>query len=116
MNGKPVFSDDAGLRKLAVSQRIRSRRIAAGLTQEQLAEKLGLKQYDVSRMESGEHQVDMAKLLKISQVLKWDVADILAGAGTTLLHNFNGLFLKLTPDDQRAVIHYMEALASKQKN
>jgi transcriptional regulator with XRE-family HTH domain len=51
-----------------------SQREAAGLTQAQLAERLGEYQSFVARLESGQRRVDVIEFLKISEILGFDPA------------------------------------------
>ena len=69
-----VRPDDSDTSSLApwlayVSGRIREERTAAGLSQEQLAEKAGLTQSHVSRLENGEHSPSQATIQKIATAL-----------------------------------------------
>jgi transcriptional regulator with XRE-family HTH domain len=52
-----------------VSRRITDERQAAGLTQAQLAEKSGLPQSHISRLESGKHSPSRATIEKIAAAL-----------------------------------------------
>ncbi len=49
------------------------KREAAGLTQAELAAKLGEYQSFVARMESGQRRVDVVEFLKLAEVLGFDV-------------------------------------------
>lgn len=44
----------------------------AGLTQTELAEKLGEYQSFVARLESGQRRVDVVELLELAEILKFD--------------------------------------------
>ena len=54
-----------------------SRREAAGLTQAQLAEKLGEYQSFVARLESGQRRIDVIEFIEIARVLGFDSAKAL---------------------------------------
>ncbi|WP_051350649.1 helix-turn-helix transcriptional regulator [Caloramator sp. ALD01] len=54
-----------------VSMKIFDYRTSNGLTQKQLAEKLGIKQSMVSKLESGEYNPTIEQLWKISKKLGW---------------------------------------------
>jgi transcriptional regulator with XRE-family HTH domain len=56
---------------------LKEKRQAAGLTQTQLAEKLGVYQSLVARMESGQRRVDVVEFLELSELLNFDPAQIL---------------------------------------
>ncbi|SHF19577.1 helix-turn-helix transcriptional regulator [Caloramator proteoclasticus] len=54
-----------------ISMKIFDYRTSNGLTQKQLAEKLGIKQSMVSKLESGEYNPTIEQLWKISKKLGW---------------------------------------------
>ncbi len=58
---------------------IKEQRIAAGLTQKQLAEKLGCTDKAVSRWETGRGMPDISFLIPLSQVLGVSVGELVAG-------------------------------------
>jgi len=51
-----------------------AKREAAGLTQTQLAEKLGEYQSFVARLESGQRRIDVVELIELATVLAFDPA------------------------------------------
>lgn len=53
------------------------KREAAGLTQAQLAEKLGEYQSFVARLESGQRRVDVVEFLELAEILDFDAAKAL---------------------------------------
>ena len=55
--------------EFAVIRMIIARRLASGLTQAQLAEKLGTKQSAISRLEQGSANPSLALLVKLSKAL-----------------------------------------------
>ena len=52
-----------------MGEKLKAARIAAGMTQTQLAEAAGLKQRDVSRYESGKHEPGALTLKRLAQAL-----------------------------------------------
>ncbi len=54
-----------------------SRRIEAGLTQMELAQRLGQYQSFVARLESGQRRVDVVEFLQLSEVLQFDPIEML---------------------------------------
>lgn len=59
-----------------ISKRIRDLRIAAGLTQEQLADRSGLTQSHICRLERGEHSPNGLTLSKIAKGLGVPITDL----------------------------------------
>ena len=53
------------------------RRAAAGLTQAQLAEKLGRYQSVVASMESGGRRVDVVELIDLAEAIGFDVHEVI---------------------------------------
>jgi transcriptional regulator with XRE-family HTH domain len=53
------------------------KREAAGITQAQLAEKLGEYQSFVARLESGQRRVDVVEFLELAKILNFDAAKAL---------------------------------------
>lgn len=55
--------------KKSIPQKLKQARLDAGITQAQLAEKTGLQQEAISRIESGKHQITAGTLEKICEAL-----------------------------------------------
>ena len=62
---------------------LRRCRLAAGLSQEAVAERMGVDRAHVSSMERGQHNVTLMTLGFVAQALKIDPADLLAPAADT---------------------------------
>lgn len=56
---------------------LKEKREAAGLTQTELASKLGEYQSFVARLESGERRVDVIEFLKLANILRFDPLKVL---------------------------------------
>ncbi len=65
-------------RQKALIDLIVERREAAGLTQAELARRLGEYQSFVARLESGQRRVDVVEFLALAEVLRFDPAKLLA--------------------------------------
>jgi len=59
--------------------KLKEARQAAGLTQTQLADKIGKKQKDISRWENGERTPSLPSLLLLAEALECSVNDIISG-------------------------------------
>ncbi|WNS78132.1 helix-turn-helix transcriptional regulator [Domibacillus sp. DTU_2020_1001157_1_SI_ALB_TIR_016] len=68
-----------------IAQNIIRRRKKLGLTQKQMADQLNTQQSVVSRIETGNHNLTIANLKGIAQVLETDVSSLVA-RGTGLTH------------------------------
>jgi transcriptional regulator with XRE-family HTH domain len=65
-----------------IGERIRSRRIQAGISQETLGRALGLTFQQVQKYEKGVNRVSAGRLLKIAEVLQCNVMDFFEGVGS----------------------------------
>lgn len=77
MNGEQISSARKRPRKTSTNSPITRARMAAGMTQGQLAQAIGQTQNDVSRWERGMHQPRTDVLLKIAGVLGCSLEDLL---------------------------------------
>ena len=55
---------------MAQNNRLRAARVLRGMTQLQLAERLGWKEIEISRLETGRAQADAAQKARIAEVLQ----------------------------------------------
>ena len=79
-----------------IGQRIRNLRKDRGLTQAELAGRIGIQQSDLCRMESGEYKVSLETLFKILKVFEMRVAEFFHEAAPE----------NLTLEEQRLVTAY----------
>jgi transcriptional regulator with XRE-family HTH domain len=70
---KSIFSDDY---KRTV-RRIREARVKGGISQAELAEKLGTTQSHISKIEHGQSRIDVAQLKELARALNINVQDLL---------------------------------------
>lgn len=61
----------------AVAQKLKQARQAAGLTQQEVADALGLARTSYTRIETGDNALSLEHLLKLSQVLRRPITDFL---------------------------------------
>lgn len=66
---------------MTISQNLKDLRRLSGLTQEQVAEKVGLTRQAISSYESGRTQPDLAMLEQLAEVYGVEITDVLYGAG-----------------------------------
>ena len=71
----------AGIRKI-VGQRIAQKRDQAGLTQEQVADRIALGREAYARYERGTADVSLGKLIKIAAVFKCSVEELVVETST----------------------------------
>lgn len=64
-----------------LGQRVRARRLEIGMSQERLAEALGLTFQQVQKYERGVNRIAVSRLLDIADALDVDPGDLLAGLG-----------------------------------
>lgn len=69
---------DDGMMSTAIGARIRSMRQAAGLTQQELADRIGTSQPAVARLESGRCAATVNTLVKVSQALDCQLSIVFA--------------------------------------
>ncbi|MDR5855496.1 helix-turn-helix transcriptional regulator [Caballeronia sp. LZ062] len=87
------------------------------LTQEQVAEQLGIGNEAVSRMERGLVMPTVARLMELADIFECDAADFLTGASSRTSDQAKylaQLLAKLNGHDRATVIEIVERLASRQ--
>lgn len=89
-----------------VGRKIRQLRRQRKLTQVELAEKIGIHQSDLSRMEQGEYKVGLDTLLKILQCFDLSIGDFFdeTSRANTVLEKFR----LLSPSAQKEVESFIE--------
>jgi len=89
-----------------VGRKIRQLRRQRKLTQVELAEKIGIHQSDLSRMEQGEYKVGLDTLLKILQTFNLSIGEFFEERAreSIILDKFNSL----SADAQREVASFIE--------
>jgi transcriptional regulator with XRE-family HTH domain len=89
-----------------VGRKIRQLRRQRKLTQVELAEKIGIHQSDLSRMEQGEYKVGLVTLLKILQCFDLSIGDFFDE--TSRANNVLEKFRSLSPAAQKEVESFIE--------
>lgn len=104
-----------GTDKVEVGSKIRDLRKRAGMTQQELATLIGVKQSDLSRMENGEYRVSLSSLVKILSVLDMSVGEFF-GEKPSLRNDESNLldsFRALGNDERRQVLQQVQKLGRK---
>ncbi len=89
-----------------VGRKIRQLRRQRKLTQVELAEKIGIHQSDLSRMEQGEYKVGLDTLLKILQCFDLSIGDFFDE--TNRVNSVLDRYRALSPSAQREVESFIE--------
>ena len=89
-----------------VGRKIRQLRRQRKLTQVELAEKIGIHQSDLSRMEQGEYKVGLDTLLKILQCFDLTIGDFFDE--TNAANNVFEKYRSLSPSAQKDVDSFIE--------
>ena len=97
-----------------VGRKIRQLRRQRKLTQVELAERIGIHQSDLSRMEQGEYKVGLDTLLKILQTFDLSIGDFFDETSRT--ENVYDKFKNLSPAAQREVESFIEFKRRQEQN
>ncbi|MGB7388958.1 MAG: helix-turn-helix transcriptional regulator [Pseudomonas neustonica] len=95
---------------------IRRRRLAANLTQEQVAEKLGLGNEAVSRLERGVASLSVARLFELSELFGCEAADLLTEGSVRTndqARQLQQLLIKLSGDDRDLILQVVQQLSER---
>lgn len=104
----------------ALSENLRAARMAAGISQEEVARRLDVKQATVSAWEVGRNEPDVEALSKMASIFDTTI-DALAGRPPKIdgisgdLAALISQFEELTPEDKRAVLTVVAALRGKSR-
>lgn len=94
-----------------VAARIRSARKNAGMTQAQLAERLGMTVSGVSKIENATYNIGLEAVKKIASALKVDAGWLIFGDDDEAKREeIRALFDKLRPDQQDSVLQFLRAM------
>lgn len=99
-----------------VGKAIARNRIASDLTQEQVAERLGVGNEAVSRMERGLVMPTVARLAELADIFECDLPDLLTEASnrsSDQANYMNRLLTKLNNPDRAMVVEIVERLAGR---
>ena len=101
---------------VAVGKAIAKQRIASGLTQEDVAEQLGIGLEAVSRMERGVVIPTVIRLFELADIFACDAADLLTEASSRSsdqASHLNRLLSRLSAADRTMLLEVFERLSSR---
>lgn len=99
-----------------VGQAIARQRIRCKLSQEQVAEKLGIGSEAVSRIERGVVMPNIERLIELATVFGCETADLLTEGSTRQedqARRLQGLLSVLDSDDRALVLEFVESLVAR---
>ncbi|MCW3662980.1 helix-turn-helix domain-containing protein [Burkholderia cenocepacia] len=101
---------------VAVGKAIAKQRIASGLTQEDVAEQLGIGLEAVSRMERGVVIPTVVRLFELADIFACDAADLLTDASSRSsdqASHLNRLLSRLSTSDRTLLLEVFERLSTR---
>ncbi len=102
-----------------LGQQIAAHRIALNLTQNQLAERLGVEPETVSRFERGSSLPSLKRLIALSEVLDVGVHRLLSLSSPLAkdqCHELEAMLTKLAPNDRTLVLSIVKTLSERLMN
>lgn len=94
--------------------RIQQYRKALGLTQEDIADRMGCSLTYISKLENGKASCNLERLFELSNLLKCDAADLLLGinmgSSQYLDPELGQMIAQLTPNDKELLCAMMEVM------
>lgn len=94
--------------------RIQQYRKALGLTQEDIADRMGCSLTYISKLENGKASCNLERLFELSNLLKCDAADLLLGinmgSNQYLDPELGQMIAQLTPNDKELLCAMMEVM------
>ncbi|WP_186079146.1 helix-turn-helix domain-containing protein [Burkholderia gladioli] len=101
---------------VAVGKAIAKQRIASGLTQEKVAERLGIGLEAVSRMERGTVIPTVVRLFELADIFACDAADLLtegSSRSSDQASHLNRLLARLSTNDRAMLLEVFERLSTR---
>jgi len=95
--------------------RIKTLRLAAGLTQGQLAERAGLERSQLSKIEIEREPANTRRLSAIAKSLGVQVNDLFEGTSPDSRDDLLSVFALLSESDRAAILAHARALAAARK-
>lgn len=99
-----------------LGQRIRNARLSAGLTQEQLAEMVGVTSQHISHTESAATKISLPSLVKVANALHTSVDKLLSDSVQDscphLIGDIEAVFADCSPDEMYVMLEAARAVKS----
>ncbi len=89
---------------------VAQKRKACGLTQAQVAERLGVEKESISRMESGKIMLNLERLQQFSQIFGCSVSELLSESSSEAVdqaHAIAEMISPLSPEERSAVVRFV---------
>lgn len=99
-----------------IGNTIALRRHQAGLTQEQVAERLEIGNEAVSRLERGIAMVTVPRLFELAEIFSCETADLLTASSPhsdDQAKRFNEMLSRLSQSDRQLLLNIMEQLSNR---
>jgi len=90
--------------------KIKELRKVAGLTQQEMADRIGVAQSYFAELENGKKTANMVRLKAISEALNVPVTDLFERPADASHSEFIGIFESLTAEQQEVVLAMMRSL------
>jgi len=91
--------------------RVRELRLAAGITQRELADRIGLSPGQVGKIERGENKLHSVHVERLSQALRCQRWELFSDAASATQTALLALLDQLSPEDQDRLLNFGRALA-----
>ena len=95
---------------LVAAENVARKRRACGLTQAQMAERLGVEKESISRMESGKIMLNLERLQQFSQIFGCSVSELLSESSSEAVdqaHAIAEMISPLPPEERSAVVRFV---------
>ncbi len=108
-------TDESRLDFGIIGERIKQKRREKGITQEMLAEKMDLSIAYLSRVERGEANINLKRLVQISELLDINVSELITGTTTGteiyLDREMKNVLSGCTPEKQKLIYNIAKIIA-----
>jgi len=101
--------------RINIGQIIREARRASGLSQMQLAEKVGLSYQQIQKYEKGKSEITVKRLYQIAEALEIPVDKFLHGKNL-IISESPSFYGKLSPEEETLISLYRKIKSAKIKN